>query len=355
MSLRLFLPLTLFAAAPLAAQQSVQDFQWPPSPAETGAPLQGPVDPDAPFVSAPRPVATSTPRPAPAVTATPGPAPVATPTQTIDPAPRPAAPRALPGEAPSVPEPSNSLAQPDEQTAQQPNLATLPTASPSSSVERATLASEQSEGPVIPNWLWVALAGLFALSAFAFFLRRRRDKAPPPEIERPVVQGGESGAIPGANPLTIKAEAIKLSRSMMNATLHYRLSVTNRSTAYLSALTLGGDLVSAHNRKPVDQQIADPAQVLTARHEIARLSPGQTVNLDGTLQLPLSQVNPIRQGNAPLFVPLMRWRASSESITPVVRTYVVGNQPQFAGGRLQPFRLDEQPQTYSQIGERAID
>ena len=153
----------------------------------------------------------------------------------------------------------------------------------------------------------------------------------------------------------IKAEAIKLSRSMMNATLHYRLSVTNRSNVALNAVAIGGDLVSAHNRKPVDQQIADPARVLAARHEIQRLSPGQTVNLDGTLQLPLSQVHPIRQGNSPLFVPLMRWRASSEAIEPVARTYVVGSQPQFAGGRLQPFRLDEQPQTYSQIGQRAID
>lgn len=189
--------------------------------------------------------------------------------------------------------------------------------------------------------------------------RRRNAHAEPPLIERPVVaqpspdSPGDVAPVPPQ--LTLQANALKLSRSMMNATLHYRLSVTNRSTTALGDLMVGGDLVSAHNGKALSEQVAGVEQALPVRHRIERISPGQTKVLEGTLQLPLTQVHPIRQGSALLLVPLMRWQLAGADMEPLACTFVVGTLSQVAGGRLQPFRLDEQPQDYSPIGQRLVD
>jgi len=207
-------------------------------------------------------------------------------------------------------------------------------------------------------WPWLAALLVAAFGTGWFVLRRRGANAPPPEIERPVVSRPDrepAAASSDRKALALHAEAVSLSRSVMNATLQYRLSITNRATSVLTNLVIGGDLVAAHNRKPVDSQIADPALPLALRHEVARLAPGQTVNFEGTLRLPLAEVQPIVQGNAPLLVPLMRWRVAGNGAEPAAQTYVIGALPQVTGGRLQPFRLDEQPQNYSQIGARTID
>lgn len=353
----------LVAATPLAAQNA-QDFQLPPQSTPTGPPAQGPVDDTVPL--APRPVNTptptptaqATPTPAPTLLSKPGPTPTQRPAAASTPPPRTTAsessgavPQGLPSATPS----SNPFAtQGAAAIPPAPNPQSTPRATPSAS--QASLRDTTS----LPDyWPWLAGALAFLLATtLGLFAWRRRAMAPPLEIERPIVPQAPKGPLTasgGGAPVTLKAEALALSRSVMNATLAYRLSVTNRTSAMLTGLSIGGDLVAAHNRKPIDQQIADPALALAARHDISRIAPGQTVALEGSLQLPLAQVHPIRQGNALLFVPLMRWRADNHTIAPVARTYVVGMQPQVAGGRLQPFRLDEQPQTYSHIGQRAID
>lgn len=207
--------------------------------------------------------------------------------------------------------------------------------------------------------LWAGAAALLALLAgvVIFFVRRRRARAEPPEIERPSV--AQAPTAPSITPtsveaLSVKAEAVSLTRSFVYATVQYRLSVTNRSTSAIENAAVEGDLVAAHNGKPVDQQVAGSDHSLEQRHLIERISPGQTITLEGTLQIPVAQIQPIQQGNLPLFVPLMRWRVTNGAGEAIAQTFVVGLRGQVSGGRLQPFRLDEQPQTYSQIGSRAL-
>ena len=355
--------LVLAAPAGLAAQ-SVQDFQLPPNPTPTPSPnVQGPVDAEGTVPVRPRVIATPTPTPAPRPepSATVQPAP--TPTPSADPAPRSttapqtaapsvsAQPRSLPpaqerlpldpGEtAPIFPEPV-------------PTTGTTPVPTPSATTSEPVAASAAEESAEGIGWLWPAVGGgLLVLLGLGYLVSQRRRKASPPEIERPVVTTAPGKAAP--HEIQISAEAIKLTRSVMNATLHYRVSLINRSSGALKDVDLGADIVSAHGGLPVEQQVASASQTLEKRHTFARIAPTQTVRFEGQLTIPLSQARVIRQGKAALFVPLLRVRLDGASEEPLVRTFVVGlGVP--GGGRVMPFRIDEGPRSYEPIAARALD
>ena len=53
-------------------------------------------------------------------------------------------------------------------------------------------------------------------------------------------------------------------------------------------------------------------------------------------------------------MPLLRVRADSHDLIPVARTFVLG-LPGGMNQRLQPFRLDEMPQTYRSVSQHALD
>lgn len=148
---------------------------------------------------------------------------------------------------------------------------------------------------------------------------------------------------------------MRLQRSMMFATLGYEIAITNRGGVPLENVQLGGDLVTAHARVPTAQQLADPALPLAPMKAIARLDPGQSERLTGELRLPVGEIRPIPHGKAVVYVPLLRVRAEADGLAPVARTFVVGMTPGGPGQRLQPFRLDEMPQTYNAVGQKALD
>ena len=362
---RLRLPLVaLVLAAPAGlAAQSVQDFQLPPNPTPTPSPnVQGPVDAEGAVPVRPRVIATPTPTPAPrpAPSATAQPVPTPTPTPSATPrsnASQPAAPiastqpRSLPtaqerlpldpGEtAPIVPAPV-------------PTGETTPVPTPTATVSETAGTPAPDESAEGTDWLWPAVGGgLLALLGLGYFVSQRRRAAPPPEIERPVVAAASGKA--ASHEIQISAEAIKLTRSVMNATLHYRVSLLNRSSGALKDVDLGADIVSAHGGLPVEQQVASAAQPLEKRHSFGRIAPGQSVRYEGQLTIPLSQARVIRQGNAALFVPLLRLRLDGASEEPLVKTFVVGlGVPN--GGRVMPFRIDEGPRSYASTAARALD
>lgn len=402
MTRRFALPfIALVLAAPLAAQQSVQDFQLPPAPTPTASPnVQGPVDTEAPVPVAPRvirpqasptPSATPVPTPAPTPRASPSPRPTDT-RQPVQPIPtnqppvtRPA-PTAEPTIAPTpLPEVEALPGTPVELPAPPEGLASQPTATP------ATSPTTESAGGL--DWLpWIggALALLLAGLAGWLWWRRKSEAAEPPVIAPPIVPPRAAPdpappipseekleaaiAAPAAMPetdnpvpepvfgtpqatggaLTFEAEAVKLSRSMVYARLSYLLRVTNGTKQALEEVEIAGDLVSASNGRPVAEQVADEATALGRQHLIDRLEPGETHFAKGELALPLSAVDPILQGRTPLLVPLMRWRVSAASGSRLTQTHVVGLSPLEPSGKLQPFRLDIPPQTFDAIGNRQV-
>ena len=369
MTTRFHLPLVaLVLAAPAAlSAQSANDFQLPPNPTPTPTSrAQGPVDtesgalPNAPRVIA-TPTATPTPAPRPSATvqAQPSPTPTPVPSPTSAPAIRTTTPqpRLTPRPQPSaLPTAEERLPLDPGETAPivpAPVPSETPTNAPVPVPSLPAAGEEESAPATTPEWLWPALGGgLLALLGLGYFVSRRRRTAAPPEIERPIV--GSTSGFAAPNEVQIRAEAIKLTRSVMNATLHYRISLINRSTHALSQVALGADIVTAHGGVPVEEQVATATQPLEVRHTFERIAPGQSVRHEGQITIPLAQARMIRQGRTALLVPLLRVRLDGASEEPLVQTYVIG-QGIPGGGRVTPFPMDDGPRSYEPIAARAID
>lgn len=364
-------------AAPIAAQDV---FSLPPGTASPTARPAGPVDSDSPIIrSRPAQPATAQPATTPApnqqASATPGPA-------RSRPAARPA-PGAMPRVAasPTAPATASSLPAPVISTA-------LPTASPATVSTAAPAATDTParDAPGSSDWAAFAtgaLVGALALLALVGGLiwRRRQPGAAPVDFEPPVVPAAAPKAKPDPSPeptvapaepdpvpapapeaqpegLQIALEARRIDASLMATTLVYAVRLTNHGQAPLGALAVGLDMVAAHSSLPVEQQIANPADRLELRHQLAGLAPGESAELKGEVRLPLAAITPIRAGNAAYFVPLARLRveaaqAGNEPLV-VARTFVVGEQPEQAGAALRPLRLDLGPRTFGKLGQRAV-
>lgn len=356
-------PAAVTALLPAAAlAQSVNDFSLEPAPTPSATPqAQGPADTRSGIEIRPRAVNTPAPTPSTANTPTPTPTPTA---DSLRPEPRSVQPepRAVPlptvtpraietaPVSPPVPSPTPSQAQPGDTSV--PSVAQPDPAVPAS--DAAGPGSDESAvAPV--RWPWLAgAAALLALSGAGLLLWRRRRSVVVPEIERPVVAGaGPAQALPLAEVVQIRVENEKLIRSAAYATLKYSVTLINRTDAALTELAIGLDLVSAHAEAPMEDQVATLQSVLEQRHDVARLSPRQSMTLTGQVQMPLATAHVIRQGRFPLLVPLLRLRIDRAESDAVVKTYVVG-QGTPEGGRLQPFRLDEGPRSYAPIAQREI-
>lgn len=366
-----------FAAGSVAlpatvSAQSVQDFQLPPNPSPTPTPtVQGPVDVENGVPAVPRPIVTPVPTPAARPTPTPTPAPSPVPSPAPTPRPRatptatvpanseaPAAPPSLPtpetgATASPEPTPTGSQALPGETAT--PSFDTPP--APTVPAPETASENASTEGERTPAWWWLAGLGLLALLALlaaAAVWWRRRSPAPL-RIEPPVVRkdSGPALAAPRAA-LTLRPEAIRLSRSVMAATLTYRLTVLNRGTEALTDVVIEADLGSASGDRPVEEQVAMAATAREPRHTMPRLAPGQSARFEGKLQLQLSEAGVLRQGNTPLLVPLLRLRTTAQGIEPQAQTLAIGQQGTGGSTRLKPFRLDEGPRGYEPLAQRML-
>ena len=356
-------PAAVTALLPAAAvAQSVNDFSLEPAPTPSATPqAQGPADTRSGIEIRPRAVNTPAPTPSTANTPTPTPTPTADSPRTeprpVQPEPRAVplptvTPRAIETAPVSPPVPSPTLSQVSSSDTSVPSVAQPDSAVPASDAAGPG-SDESADAPV--RWPWLAgAAALLALLGAGLLLWRRRRSVVVPEIERPVVAGaGPAEALPLAEAIQIRLENEKLIRSAAYATLKYSVTLINRTDAALTELAIGLDLVSAHAEAPMEDQVATPQSVLELRHDVARLSPRQSMTLTGQVQMPLATAHVIRQGRLPLLVPLLRLRIDRAESDAVVKTYVVG-QGTPEGGRLQPFRLDEGPRSYAPIAQREI-
>ncbi|WP_435418291.1 hypothetical protein WAB17_01560 [Parerythrobacter aurantius] len=375
----LALGLTAFPAAPALAQ-SASDFQLPPNPAPSPTPrAQGPVDDSATVPVAPRPIIR----------------PTATPTATPSPAPTSAAPTASPSAQPSRPaagatQPASSPRQPPGTPARATDPArtpsglpspgasagvtglpqdgaggtapgfSLPPVSPEASPPAPVAQADEADAAAdesLPWWWWIAAlaVALAALAAGLVALRRKASVRAPAPIVRPVVASEPAVADDDLlRYLKVEVEAVRLSRSLMAATLSYRLTLSNRAPTAMRNIVLDGDLTSAHGQAPIADQLADAGTSLPALHSVEHLGAGQRKVVTGDLRLELRSVRPIRQGNVPIYVPLVRLKAQAADAPARAFTFVVGKTAGTAGARLQPFRLDTPPQTFTEIDARPL-
>ena len=199
---------------------------------------------------------------------------------------------------------------------------------------------------------------MIALAAAAVAWRRKQGAAvKAPEIERPRVAPPEPARAPlpaqpqpAAEPLQVELEPLRMSLTLMNAALAYRLQVTNRGSSALNGLSIGADMIAAHASMSREQHLSGPSSG-AATQRIDRLEPGESRVIEGEFRVPFSQITPIRQGNAALLLPLARFRLEAQGAAPVMRAFAVG-QP--GNGALQPFRLDQGPRIYPNLAQRAF-
>jgi len=160
------------------------------------------------------------------------------------------------------------------------------------------------------------------------------------------------GTVATSEPLQVTLQPLRLSLTLMNATLAYRLEVANAGAEPIVGLKIGADMIAAHASMTREQQLSGPGNGATTVQQIDRIAPGESRIVEGEFRVPFSQIVPIRQGNAALLLPLARFRLEAESAKPLVRTFAVG-QPG-AGSNLQPFRLDLGPRVYPKLAQHAF-
>jgi hypothetical protein len=357
--------------APAAAQ--VSDFRLQPAPTPTPSIIGPPAETPAPRPSpAPTPRVTAAPAPVPTVAA-----PVATPAPTPTAARRPADRQS--GAAPTAPAPTTLPSVPPSAgpSAAGPNTSAP---NPAETVPAATAPSLANPGaptPVRPAkswWPWIFAAFALGGAVFAalWWLRRRIGPIGAlvvPEIERPhvpptpePVPGPVPTPAPAAaeplpaepHPLHIAIELRKLTLTLMNAALGYRLTLTNAGAEPLANIAIGADLLGAHGSLPREALLAGPETELPTSHFLAGLAPGESADVTGEVRVPLAQLVPITQGSARLFVPLARFRIAGEGAEPRCFTLVAGQPSPSGNGSLQPVRLDHGPRVYEGLAGRAF-
>ena len=356
----------LFAgsAAMLTAPAIAQDsgFRLQPGPTPTPTIIGPPAETPAPRPSpTPTPtVAAPAPAPSPRITlpplAVPAQRPSARPTPVV-PAQRTPAP--LPGAIPPA----------------------LPSASPTQApvpnppVPPATAAAVTPQEPAAPWWPWIVAAFFLGGATFAglWWLRRRigpvgalvvpeieRPRVPPEPEPQPAPEPVAAAPVPQAapsaepHPLHIAIELRKLTLTLMNAALGYRLTLTNAGSEPLADIAVAADLIGAHGSLPRELLLAGPATELPASHVLAGLAPGESADVNGEVRVPLAQLRPIIQGRAQLFVPLARFRIGADGQEPRCFTLVAGQPSPSGNGSIQPVRLDHGPRVYEGLAGRAF-
>lgn len=350
--------------AAIAQAAPPSSYQLPPASPTPDPRLQGPVVEDHPVA---QPTTTDAPPKPPS--AAPLAVPSPTPTPTASPRPAPAARRAT---APAATTPATTVPaqispqpSPSSPATTAPEVTPLPL--PSSA---AASAPETPQAPAAPadrgdRWPWyvaaLALVGGVALAMWRQAHRRAEDAPAAPLRTPPLPPAGPLPTQPRQIParpaptLNLSLEARRFSATLVNASLDYRLRVTNAGAQPLADIAIGADMIGAHASLPAEAQLAQESATFEPLHRIAALAPGESAELSGTLRLPLAGAAAIRQGTAALFVPLVRLRAQAGADGPsFASTHVIGEVPMRPGSGLRPFRLDLGPRIYPEIEQRKL-
>ncbi len=366
----------------------------PDAPAATPSARPAPVQPPVPTIAAPPPPPRAAERPQPRAAA-PVPAPSATPTRPA-PAPVQEATSATPSSAATPsPEPMSSLPAPRE------------TASPQSAPSAQPEISQAASAAHWPEW-WLAIPAALVAAGIGVFalLRRRRAPAtaweeaglepegepedelvddaadatltaeavaaldpvptvsPIPRVQPPRNPDPQRNPEPQPRPAPLPApsgpgviavhfEPVSLRLSLVYATLQYRLTLSGPKAGLSQAWSVLGDMISAHASLSQAEQLAPDPSSLPLRHSLDGLAPGETRAFKGELQLPLNAIRVMRQGQASLFVPLVRICLADGQGHLERRVFTLGVPGEGSG--LAPIRLDTGPRDHAELAVREIE
>lgn len=376
--------IAMAAPAMAAAQQpgSLQDFRLDPArdPSRRPAEREGPEVDNRPSAALPgaSPAPAQTPAPAPAPARN---VPMVQPIPaTPPPTPAPAAPRTAAPQAAPRPVPAPPTAAPD------------PTADPTSNAPRTIVpsglpspAQKPSEPPQtapVPaapepvssdgNSGWIA-AALVALGTLAggllFFLYRRRrprrrapaDEAPhisPQPAAEPVAPPppavGEPAALRPA--LSLAFEVVGARFTLIGVTVDYRVTLRNEGEAPARSIRVGAMLANAHAGQ--EQALARffAAPIASPAHGVEALAPGESATLSGALRLANEALAPIRVQDRALLIPVAgfsahyEWDGDGRGYSGAA--FIVGQESDPPTARMAPFRLDQGPRQFRQVGSR---
>ncbi|WP_313441983.1 hypothetical protein [Novosphingobium sp.] len=169
----------------------------------------------------------------------------------------------------------------------------------------------------------------------------------PPPAREPVPAPSRPGIV------AVHFEPVSMRLSLVYATLQYRLALTAPDGGSAQSWQVRGDMISAHASLSQGEQLAPDPATLPLRHSLEALAPGETREFKGELQLPLNAIRVMRQGQASLFVPLVRLCLVDEEGHVERRVFTLG----IPGDRpaLGPLRLDTGPRDHATIAARAVE
>jgi hypothetical protein len=196
--------------------------------------------------------------------------------------------------------------------------------------------------PILPRG-WVLVAGFAAVAAALLtgllIVRRRRAATRPVRLARPAAASVPATSVDEPARIDVQIDIVGATRSVMMFALEYRLELTNRADRGLGDVRIAAQLTCAQ-RGASNSAPAGAAQHL---HDIARIGPQQSRAVDGIVRLPIADITILRQGDVPMFVPLLHVTIEGTGIAPITRSYAIGTPSAANFARLHPVVLSGQP------------
>jgi hypothetical protein len=198
-------------------------------------------------------------------------------------------------------------------------------------------------------WPWAAGgAGALVMLGLGALLRRRRKPALLRLAAPAPAPAPDEDAAPDLARLDLMLEITGATRSVMMFTLQYRLTIANRTGRAVNDLAVAVQLACAR-RGSANGAAPGAAQQLA---QVERVGPHQNRSLTGTVQLPLSAIAPLRQGQQPLFIPLVHVTLDGDGAAALTRSFVIGTPS--TAGRVHPIRLDTPPGAIPDLTAQAV-
>lgn len=354
---------------PMPAPTPVQPPQTIPGLENFSLPSSRPTSFPPPLVT---PTPTPSPRATPSLSAplrssappTPAPTPVPAPPPVRLRPPPVAAPPAGSSPVPaSTPSPSASPIPAPSPAASSPAPITSPTSARQPAPTPAATAESRPSRPWLP---WAIGAGLLALAAWWLLSRRRQpaeevdeqptDAIPPPPPLPKFLDSQLSPTQPvGPAPrLLIGLRPIRAGLNLLTATAECEIAIANAGDAPADAIRLDIALVSAHAGQDADLAAVMARPIGRPAVPPFSLAPGEERRVRAVGTLPRNAIRQLKEGDAPLFVPIAAVRLHHRSGDVERRTsaaFAIGIERPGAA-KLAPFRLDQPPRLYDQVAAR---